>query len=295
MNVLSERAQPGWAVGTLVVMGLGTGARYGDGPGVLAIAHRGGAGLAPENTMDAFSRSYALGLRYLETDVRLTADGVLVAFHDATVNRVTDGRGWIGRKTLAELQRLRISGRHEIPTLAATLRAFPDAFFSIDLKEERAVGYLARELLQTGAAHRVCVGGARASWLRRLRDQFGLELTTSLPWRDLATLVAGTHARVGLPTGRHRGAFAHVPMRVGRLPVYGHRLITYARASDISIVVWTVNHPDQMHRLLDAGVAGIITDRPDLLREVLIARDEWTAPIERISDHGLNEPDPLAH
>jgi len=280
---------------TLVTMGLGAGIRYGHGAGVLAIAHRGGAGLAPENTMDAFARSYALGLRYLETDVRQTADGVLLAFHDARVNRVTDGRGAIGKKTYAEVQGLRISGRHEIPTLAGTLRAFPDAFFSIDLKEERAIGHLAQELVQTGAAHRVCVSGARGSWLRKLRDQVGPELTTSLCWRDLATLVARTHARLGLPSGRDRGTFAHVPLEVGRFPVYGNRLIAQASAHDISIIVWTVNEPDQMHRLLDAGVAGIITDRPDLLREVLIARDQWTTPAERISDHGLSEHDPLAH
>jgi glycerophosphoryl diester phosphodiesterase len=74
--------------------------RYGDGPGVLAIAHRGGAGLAAENTMDAFARSHALGLRYLETDVRLTADGVLVAFHDANLERVTDGHGPVSKADL---------------------------------------------------------------------------------------------------------------------------------------------------------------------------------------------------
>ena len=258
---------------------------------MLAIAHRGGAGLAPENTIDAFARSYSLGLRYLETDVRLTADGVLLTFHDARLNRVTDGRGAIGKMRYAEVQRLRFSGRHEIPTLAATLRAFPDAFFSIDLKEERAIDHLAQELVQTRAAHRVCVSGARESWLRKLREQVGPELTTSLSWRDLATLVARTHARLGLPGGRDRGTFAHVPLQIGRLPVYGNRLITQARAYGISIIVWTVNDPDQMHRLLDAGVAGIITDRPDLLREVLIARDQWTTPAERISEHGLSEPE----
>lgn len=252
--------------------------RYGDGREVLAIAHRGGAGLATENTMDAFARSYALGVRYLETDLRLTADGVLVVFHDAGLDRVTDGHGPISKTTFAQLRRLRVGNVHRIPTLAEVLESFPDACFTIDLKDERAIGELARVLTQTGSTYRVCVAGAWDSWLRRLRNQVGPELTTALGWRHLGTLVASAHARVGLAGMRLNGAFAHVPLRVGRLPVYGERLIARARAVGVSIIVWTVDEPDQMHRLLDAGVAGIITDRPDLLREVLIARDQWTPP-----------------
>jgi glycerophosphoryl diester phosphodiesterase len=76
-----------------------------------------------------------------------------------------------------------------------------------------------------------------------------------------------------------------VPLRIGRLPVFGERLIARARRIGISIIVWTVDDPDQMHRLLDAGVDGIITDRPDLLREVLIARGQWTAPATRTASH----------
>jgi glycerophosphoryl diester phosphodiesterase len=252
--------------------------RYGAGSGVLAIAHRGGAGLAAENTMDAFARSYALGVRYLETDLRLTADGVLVVFHDAGLDRVTDGRGPISKMTFERLRQLRVGRVHCIPTFAEVLDAFPDACFTIDLKDERAIGELARVLIRTGATGRVCVAGAWDSWLRRVRDQVGPELTTALGWRQLSTLVASSHARVGLAGMRLSGAFAHVPLRVGRLPVYGERLIARARAVGVSIIVWTVDEPDQMHRLLDAGVAGIISDRPDVLREVLIAREQWTAP-----------------
>jgi glycerophosphoryl diester phosphodiesterase len=259
--------------------------RYGDGPGVLAIAHRGGAGLAAENTMDAFARSYALGLRYLETDVRLTADGVLVVFHDAYLDRVTDGRGPVSKATYAELRRLRVDKLHPIPTLTEVLLKFPDACFTIDLKDERATEQLAHVLIQTGSAHRVCVAGAWDSWLRNIREHVGPELTTALGWRHLGTLIASTHARVELPGMRFRGTFAHVPLRIGRLPVFGERLIARARRIGISIIVWTVDDPDQMHRLLDAGVDGIITDRPDLLREVLIARGQWTAPATRTASH----------
>jgi glycerophosphoryl diester phosphodiesterase len=268
-------------------MGAQAPTRYGAGRGVLAIAHRGGGGLAAENTMDAFARSYALGLRYLETDVRLSADGVLVVFHDAKLDRVTDGHGSISKTTFAQLRRLRVANLHRIPTLTEVLRTFPDAFFTIDLKDERAGAELARVLIDTGAAHRVCVAGAWDSWLRRLREQVGPELTTALGWRHLGALVASTHARVGLAGVRLSGAFAHVPLQVGRLPVYGERLIARARALGISIIVWTVDDPHQMHLLLDAGVTGIITDRPDVLREVLIARDQWTVPAAQPAGHAV--------
>jgi glycerophosphoryl diester phosphodiesterase len=165
------------------------------------------------------------------------------------------------------------------------LHKFPDACFTIDLKDERATAQLAHVLIQTGSAERVCVAGAWDSRLRNLREHVGPELTTALGWRDLGTLIPSTHARVELPGMRFRGAFAHVPLRIGRLPVFGERLIARARRIGISVIVWTVDDPDQMHSLLDAGVDGVITDRPDLLREVLIARGQWTAPAPRTASH----------
>ena len=98
---------------------------YGSELGPIALAHRGGASLAPENTLAAFGLSTALGIRYLETDVRLTADGELVCFHDATLDRVTDGRGPVARHTLASLRQLRVLGREPIPTLLRGARGVP--------------------------------------------------------------------------------------------------------------------------------------------------------------------------
>jgi glycerophosphoryl diester phosphodiesterase len=258
-----------------------TSPRYGDWPSPLAIAHRGGAGLGPENTQEAFARSYALGVRYLETDVRLTADGVLIVFHDATLDRVTNGQGPVRRTSYTEVCRLRVDRRHRIPTLTDMLEAFPDACFTLDLKDQRAIEPLTNVLRQTGSAHRVCVAGAWDGWLQSLCEQVGGELTTALGWRDLCTLVASARARIQLPRHRPNGTYAHVPLRLGMLPVFGDRLIDRAHRLGIRVIVWTVDEPAQMHRLLDAGVDGIITDRPDLLREVLVARGEWTAPSAR--------------
>ena len=105
----------------------------------MAIAHRGGAALAPENTLVAFWCATSLGLRYLETDVRATSDGEVVCFHDATLDRVTDGHGRVQHHSLRQLRSLRVHGRAQIPTLAEALEAFPDSNFTIDLKDEAAI------------------------------------------------------------------------------------------------------------------------------------------------------------
>ena len=256
---------------------------YADRPGPLAIAHRGGAGLAAENTLEAFRRSYHLGIRYLETDVRLTHDGQLVAFHDAWLNRVTSASGRLRARSLADLAGLRVLGGGPVPSLASLVYAFPDACFTIDVKDASVIDPLAVLLRTDGLAARVCVAGARGRWLQLLRELVGPQLCTALPWRDLAHLASR-------PRGSYGAArFAHIPLRLGRVPVFRDDLVGRAHDAGVRAIVWTVNDPDTMHRLLDHGVDGIITDRPDLLREVLVARGQWQAP----DPHGAAAPDPL--
>ncbi|MDT4923858.1 MAG: glycerophosphoryl diester phosphodiesterase [Pseudonocardiales bacterium] len=247
--------------------------RYVDRPGPLAIAHRGGAGLAAENTLEAFSRSYALGVRFLETDVRCTADGRLVAFHDAWLARVTPARGSVSQRRLDELLRLPVLGGGPVLALDALVARFPDVCLTIDVKDPRVIEPLARLLLASGATQRVCAAAARGSWLRALRERTGPELSTALSWRALARLASPRYAG-----GYGDATFAHVPLRLGRVPVFRDDLVARARDAGIRVIVWTVNDPDTMHRLLDNGVDGIITDRPDLLREVLISRGQWHTP-----------------
>lgn len=245
---------------------------YRGRPGPLAIAHRGGAGLAAENTLEAFRRSHALGIRYLETDVRCTADGGLVAFHDARLDRVAPVRGRVRSRTLAELTRLPVLGGGPILPLADLLDAFPDSCLTVDIKDPAVIEPLARLLLDTGAVDRVCAAAARGAWLRALRLLTGPELCTALSWRELLRLAADPRGRYGDAT------FAHVPLRLGRVPVFRDDLVARAHDAGVRVIVWTVDEPATMHRLLDHGVDGIITDRPDLLRDVLIARDQWHTP-----------------
>ena len=249
--------------------------RYCDHPGPLAIAHRGGAGLAAENTLEAFRRSYDLGFRYLETDVRLTFDRQLVAFHDARLSRVTGASGPVRARTLTELAGLPVLGRGTVPALPALLAMFPHACFTLDVKHPAVIAPLAELLNAGGLAERVCVAAARGRWLRELRARVGAHLCTALSWRELVHLASR-------PRGRYGAAgFAHIPLRLGRVPVFRDDLVSRAHDAGLCAVVWTVNDPATMHRLLDHGVDGIITDRPDLLREVLVARGQWHAPDDR--------------
>ena len=170
-----------------------------DHPGVLAFAHRGGAEEVPENSLAAFRHAVDLGYRYLETDVHLTVDGVLVAFHDDVLDRVTDSTGRLADLSWDEVSTARIAGTEPIPTLTELLEAFPDAQINIDAKADAVVPALSRILLEFEALDRVCLGAFSDSRLKRLRDLLRTTLGRRLPGR--LARVAYASAAMALPAG----------------------------------------------------------------------------------------------
>ncbi|HEX7269817.1 MAG TPA: glycerophosphodiester phosphodiesterase family protein, partial [Streptosporangiaceae bacterium] len=144
-----------------------------DHPGPLAFAHRGGAAHAPENSWRAFEHAVGLGYEYLETDAQATADGMLIAFHDRTLGRITGQPGRVSRLTLKDIARVRVGGTEPIPVLEDLLAAWPDVRFNIDVKDAPAVAPLARVLRRTNAWDRVCVVSFSASRLRAARRALG--------------------------------------------------------------------------------------------------------------------------
>ncbi|MGZ4612453.1 MAG: glycerophosphodiester phosphodiesterase, partial [Kineosporiaceae bacterium] len=128
-----------------------------DGPLPLAMAHRGGAIEHLENTMPAFEASVALGFRYLETDVRVTGDGVLIAFHDPVLDRVTDSAGRVEQLPWSEVARARIGGREPIVRLDDLLGAWPDVRFNLDIKAAGVLAPLVRTVRRVGVADRLCL------------------------------------------------------------------------------------------------------------------------------------------
>jgi glycerophosphoryl diester phosphodiesterase len=255
---------------------LESGSSYLNSHFVYAIAHRGGAGLAPENTMAAFRRSYDLGLRYLETDVRVTADGVCLAFHDATINRVTCATGKVADLDWDRLRTLDVAGE-PILRIEDVLSEFPDAHLAVDLKDAAALRPLITMLRRIGALDRVCLSGARDGLLRAARELAGPALATALGWESTTRFVMA--ARTGLLPGRlARAEFVHIPLRLGRISILTERMVSMAHEAGLKVIVWTVDDPFEMKRLLDLGVDGVITDRPDLLRVVMTGRGMWPRP-----------------
>jgi glycerophosphoryl diester phosphodiesterase len=243
-----------------------------DHPTTLAFAHRGGASDHPENTLPAFASAVAMGYRYLETDVHLTADGTLVAFHDDRLDRVTDGCGAIADLPWAEVRQARVDGREPIPTLDDLFEAFPGARLNIDPKHDRAVDPLAHAVRRHRATDRVCVASFSDDRLRRLRAALG-GLCTALGPRQVARL------RLGGPLGMARdfaGQAAQVPPTVGGVPLVTARFVARAHGAGLQVHVWTIDDPVEMHRLLDLDVDGLMTDRPAVLKQVLEDRGRWS-------------------
>ena len=238
-----------------------------DHPGPLAFAHRGGADDAPENTLRAFASAVALGYRYLETDAHLTADGVVVAFHDDRLDRVTDRAGVIAELPWSAVAEARVGGE-AIPTLEELLVTFPDARINIDPKHDAVVEPLAALLRQLGAVDRVGIGSFSSRRLARMRALCGPNLVTSVGPSEIARL------RVA-PFGRFAARCAQVPVGRGRLVIVDRRFLATCHRRGMQVHVWTIDDPAEMHRLLDLGVDGLMTDRPAVLKQVLVERDQW--------------------
>ena len=248
---------------------------------VIAFAHRGGAyhpeieGL--ENTLAAFEHAVALGYDYLETDVHVTRDGVLLAFHDSVLDRVTDRKGEIVRLTYEEVRTAVIGGRAEVPTLAILFDAFPEARFNIDIKSEGAVSALADFINAREAWDRVLVGSFSRRRLQRFRRLVHQPVPTSATAAEVLLFRYLPSARLADLLTPDFAAF-QIPYRHGPLLVANAGLVRRAHAAGKHVHVWTVDDPAEMNALLDLGVDGIFTDRTDLLKDVLIARGQWRDP-----------------
>ncbi|MEW2141150.1 glycerophosphodiester phosphodiesterase family protein [Streptomyces sp. NPDC005409] len=242
-------------------------------PAPIAFAHRGGAADGLENTAAAFRRAAAAGYRYFETDVHATADGKLVAFHDSTLDRVTDGRGRIAELPWARVREARVAGTEPLPLFEELLEEFPDARWNIDVKAESALHPLMNLIARTGIWNRVCVGSFSESRVARAQRIAGPRLATSYGVRGVVGLRLRSYA---IPAALRVGAVAaQVPETQGGVRVVDRRFVRTAHERGLQVHVWTVNEPERMEALLDLGVDGIMTDRIDILRTVLDQRGAW--------------------
>ncbi len=227
--------------------------------------------------MAAFQGAVDLGYRYIETDLHVSRDGKVVVFHDDRLERLTDGAGRFWERDWDELRDLD-TGHHfdpdsghpwrgrglRMPLLEEVLSAFPGVAFNLDLKQAGTAAVVAAEIRRLGAEDRVLVGAFYDTRVRRFRSESsGRVATAAGPGEVLAALAM---SRVGRPL---RGSYdaLQIPERT-----VNRRLVRAAHAGGKQVHVWTVNDPVVMRRLLDLGVDGIVSDRPDLLNEVIAGR-----------------------
>lgn len=241
-------------------------------PAPIAFAHRGfaaGPARGAENSMAAFEQAVALGYRYLETDVRITADGVALAFHDARLDRVTDRTGVVAQLPYAEVRPARIGGREPIPLLTDVLAAWPSVRVNIDVKSDLGIAATVQAIRETNSLHRVCIGAFSTRRITAVRRALGPHLVTSLGPREVLAL------KSRVPRRPSTDRCAQVPARLGRARFVDARFVAAAHRAGVPVHVWTVNERAEMVRLLDLGVDGIMTDRADVLRDLLVERGQW--------------------
>ena len=223
----------------------------------LVYAHRGGAALRPENTIEAFDHGMACGADGLEFDVHLSRDGAIVIHHDDCLERTTKGRGRLVDHTAAELASL------DVPTLADVLERYPGIPLIVELKVDSAplVHRVIDELRRHKAIERTALGSFYRGALREAR-RYEPSIRTGAAKEE--TRWALYRSWVGWPIGDVPYQEFQVPERSGLTTIVSRRFVDYAHKAGLPVKVWTVNEADDMHRLLDWGVDALITDRPDL-------------------------------
>lgn len=256
-------------------------------PKPLVFAHRGGGGLYPENTLDAFRHSAEIGADVLELDVHRTADGALVVIHDSTVDRTTDGNGKVSELTLAEIRNLDAAFRFSndggqnfplrgkgvrIPTLQEIFDAFPGKKFNIEPKaaDPVMVATLCNEIRDRGKADRVIVGSFRQAAIEEFRTACP-EVATSATPSEVTEFLALFKLGIG-ETYSPPMQVLQIPEKVGALQIVSPEFVETARRLNLQIHVWTINRPEDMQRLIDTGVDGIMTDYPDKLLSLVNRR-----------------------
>lgn len=273
----------------------------------VALAHRGFSLDGHENTLRAFRAATDLGYVWVETDVNTTSDGVVLAFHDPTLDRVTDARGDISSMPWSELREVRIGGSEPLATLGELLRELPGLHFNIDVKDEASVAALPRVIADEGAVDRVrvtsfsedrrrrtltaieeltgtrpltsagtigCAGLTALSKVAPVTDKLSPKIATWL-WAGVTTLWASKVPEFDTVQLPERYDLRLLGGRKLPVSVVTPSFVSVAHRVGVAVHVWTINEAQDMHRLLDLGVDGLVTDRADLLAQVLTDRGQW--------------------
>lgn len=254
---------------------------YFEGP-FQALAHRGFAHASAgtdglENSLAAFGAAVDLGFRYVETDAHGTADGVAVALHDESLDRTTDGAGLVAQLPWSEVSEARIGGVEPVPLLEDVLGGWPELRVNIDVKHDSGVGPVARAVEKTSSWDRVCVTSFDAARRRATLARLSRPVATSAGRNEIRAFLTGVRLRTRPLVRRSlRDVDAlQVPVRERSVVVVDDASIEAAHSLGKKVHVWTINERAEMEQLIDQGVDGLVTDRADVLKEVLVERGLW--------------------
>ncbi len=232
--------------------------------------HRGGDEEKTENTLEAFQYSSDLGFVFMETDVQSTSDGKVVIFHDNDLKRVAGLNKRINELTLKEIKEIDLINGGRIPSLEETLSSFPNLRFNIDIKVDFAVDQTIKIVNDQDAFNRVCLAAFSTNRLNRIRKLTDSNLCSSMGQAEIVKLLFSSF---GLNLKTSPGLCAQVPVSQFGIPIVTKRFIKKVHDLNKFIHVWTIDETEEMHRLIDLGVDGLMTDKPSVLKKALVARN----------------------
>ena len=232
--------------------------------------HRGGDEKKTENTLEAFQYSSDLGFTFMETDVQFTKDGQVVVFHDIDLKRIAGLEKKISELSLKEIKSIDLIGGGKIPTLDDLLSSFKNLRFNIDIKVDSAVNKTVDIIKSHDALNRTCLAAFSSKRLNRIRILAGKDACTSMGQLEVSKLIMRSW---GLPFSKQPGMCAQVPTAQWGIPVVTEAFIDEAHRQDKLVHVWTIDDPEEMRNLIKKSVDGLMTDKPSILKKVLIEQN----------------------
>ena len=230
------------------------------------IAHRGGTEVAFENTFEAFADAYALGYRWLETDVQISKDGFLYAIHDNNLKRTAGININIDKLNSEDLDQILISGKHRIPRLDLLLRQFNDVTFNLDAKNINAAKALVNLLNSDKSFKNLCLGSFSHKTMNYMREFLKRDIPFSFSQREVFWLILGIKFN---NEAKYDANYLQIPKSYLGYKLVSKKLLDYCKKNGIKVHAWTINERNEMNKLIGMGVDGIMTDNCRTLLDVV--------------------------
>ena len=228
--------------------------------------HRGGDEVETENTYEAFRYSSDLGFIFMETDVQITKDGHVVIFHDADLRRMAGVNKKIHELSLDEVSSIELIDGGKIPLLSSILESFPNLRFNIDIKVEDAVESTVDIIKKMNRLDSTCLASFSSKRLEKIRELAGPKACTSSGQMEIFNLICRS---IGITTRKTNSDCAQIPTSQWGIPILTKRFIAKAHQEGKLVHIWTIDDENEMYKLIDFGVDGLMTDKPSVLKKAL--------------------------